>query len=255
MKTLVIQSYRTRDVPDWIARCLTSVKAWAYARGYDHLMTDDRAFQLCGPDYLAKVGDNKQPITDLARLELIRIAHRDGYDRAIWVDADVFVFDPENLNLPPTERITFARETWIEPQGTQWICRPVQHNAFIICPAGDPDIGFIIEAVRHTARVHRVRSNNHLGVDLIRGLHNFLVFPLVQDVGLLSNHVLLAIARGDEAVMNYQARYHQTPIHAANLCASLNYSPSVPEADIRRVMDLLETTRGGVLNDRLPTSA
>ena len=112
MKTLVIQSYQTDDVPAWIRRCLASAKAWAQQSGYDHLMTDDRAFQLCGPDYLAATGGNKIMLSDLARLEMIRIAHRDGYERAIWMDADVFVFDPAQLRIPPVNRITFARETW-----------------------------------------------------------------------------------------------------------------------------------------------
>ena len=68
---------------------------------------------------------------------------------------------------------------------------------------------------------------------------------------MLSNHVLLAMARRDDEVMNYQAGYHRTPIYAANLCASHHYDPQAPEADALLVMDMLETTRGGVLNDRL----
>jgi len=58
MKTLVIQSFRTRSVPAWIERCLDSAKRWAALRGYDYLCTDDRAFALCGDDYLARVNGN-----------------------------------------------------------------------------------------------------------------------------------------------------------------------------------------------------
>jgi hypothetical protein len=43
------------------------------------------------------VDDNKRSITNLARLELTREVLREQYDRAIWFDADVFVFAPEEL--------------------------------------------------------------------------------------------------------------------------------------------------------------
>jgi hypothetical protein len=255
MKTLVIQSYRTYDVSAWISRCLASAKAWAQQNGFDHLMTDDRAFELCGPDYLAAVGDNKISMSNLFRLELIRAAHREGYERAIWMDADMFVFAPAQLRIPTVDRITFAKETWVRPEGPEWVVQPSLNNSFIVCPPGDPDLDFIIEATRHRARRHPVRSNLEVGVDLIRGLNQFLRFPLLLNVGMLSNHVLLAMARGDDEVMNYQARCHGTPIYAANLCGNARCNPPSPEADTLRVMDMLETTGGGVLNDRLPKPA
>ena len=107
MKTLIIQSYRVQAVPAWIARCLTSVRAWAQTKGYDHWLTDDRVFALCGGEYLAKVGDNPRSITNLCRLELIKEALAEGYDRAIWMDADVLVFAPQQLDFAAAERISF----------------------------------------------------------------------------------------------------------------------------------------------------
>ena len=86
MKTLVVQSYRTVDVPVWIGRCLASVKAWSALRGYDYRFADDSSFALCGAEYLARVGDNKRSITNLSRLELIRRAHDEGYDLAVGPD-------------------------------------------------------------------------------------------------------------------------------------------------------------------------
>jgi hypothetical protein len=255
MKTLVIQSYRADNVPAWISRCLVSVKAWAQQYGFDHLMTDDRAFELCGADYLAAAGDNKITMSNLARLELIRMAHRDGYARAIWMDADMFVFEPDRLRIPTVDRITLARETWIRPEGSQWVYQANLNNSIIVCPPGDPDLDFIIQATRHTALHHPLQSNVQVGVELLRGLNRFLHFPLLDNVGILSNHVLLAMARGDEQVIGYQAVHHGTPIYAANLCASPHYRPPTPEADAMQVMDMLETTRGGVLNDRLPKPA
>jgi hypothetical protein len=248
VKTVVIQCYRRRDVPSWIGRCLTSVKAWADSRSYDHWLTDDDAFSLCGEDYLAKVGDNKRSINNLCRLELIRSAHAEGYERAIWVDADVFVFDRDNLDFPAAHRIMFPRETWVFPSERGWAVMCTLNNCVVVCPAGEPDLDLIIQTIRHVARHHEVRNNFQLGVELVRGLHRFLTFDLLPNVGMFSNHVIRAIAQNDEHVLGYQASYHETPVHAANLSASDHVVPVVPEQVTHLAMDILEQTRGGIIN-------
>src|SRR2546430_3171739 len=108
MRTIVLQSFRTRDVPDWIARCLASVRAWTERSGYAYWFADDGICDLCGAEYLARVGDNKRSITNLARLEFTSSALREGYDRAIWLDADVFVFAPDELSIDVTSRYAFS---------------------------------------------------------------------------------------------------------------------------------------------------
>jgi hypothetical protein len=69
MKTVVLQTFRSHDVPPWMARCLASVRDWAAAQGYDYQFEGDSVFALCGEEYLVAVGDNKRSITNLARLE------------------------------------------------------------------------------------------------------------------------------------------------------------------------------------------
>ena len=251
MKTLIVQSYRTRDIPPWIARCLGSVSAWAAAKGYDHWLTDDSAFALCGEAYLAKVGDNKCSITNLCRLELLREAHAAGYERAIWMDADIFVFDPERLDFPPFSRILLARETWIEPVSNGWRYANSLNNCVVGARAGDPDLDLIIRAVRHRAEHHPVTHNFQVGVDVVRGLHHFLNFDLTDHVGMLSQHVITALAAGWQDAVRLQAERHGSPIHAANICASDHLTPTVSEEDARVAMDLLEGTRGHAVNQFL----
>lgn len=251
MKTVIIQSYRTYDIPSWIARCLASVEAWAKAKGYERWLTDDSVFSLCGADYLAKVGDNKRSITNLCRLELIRRAHAEGYERAIWIDADVFVFDPERLDFPIADRLVFAKETWIGFGEQGWYVLPTMNNCVVVSRPGDPDLDFIIATIRHVARHHPVYSNFQVGVELLRGLNRFLFFDLLSDVGMFSNFVVMAIAKNIAEPVELQATKHGAPIYAANLSASDHVLPIVPEAEAHRAMDLLERTRGGIVNDWL----
>jgi hypothetical protein len=251
LKTLIIQSYRTRDVPSWIARCLSSVRAWAETRGYDHRLTDDSVFSLCGDEYLAQVGDNKRSITNLCRLELIKLALAEGYERAIWMDADILVFAPDRLDFAPTQRISFPRETWLAPSsGPRWTIRLTLNNCVVVCPRGDPDLDLIIQATRHRAR-HPVTDNLQVGVELVRGLHSFMMFPLLSNVGMFSNHTVMAIGEDREEAIHLQAIHHGTPVYAANLCASDHLSPVVPETVAHTAIDRLERTAGDVVNGHL----
>ena len=40
----IVQSFRRREVPDWITRCLASVRAWAESRGHAYVFVDDALF-------------------------------------------------------------------------------------------------------------------------------------------------------------------------------------------------------------------
>lgn len=46
MKTVVYQSYKTTGVPQWIERCMDTVKKWASKQGYDYRFYDDEVLNL-----------------------------------------------------------------------------------------------------------------------------------------------------------------------------------------------------------------
>lgn len=249
----VIQSFRSTNVPGWIEHCLASVKAWAKSAGHDYRLFGDEAFEFCGADYLAQVGSNMRSITNLARLELVKHAHSHGYDWAVWIDADILVFDPVRFDLSTVQRYAFARETWLEPyhDAAQWRAFSAVNNSVFACRAGEPDLNFLIGATRHIAAHRKVETNYQVGGHLIKGLRLPLGFETLGNVGMFSNFATLALARGVDALLKLQARYHGTPVYAANLCASENYSPPVSEAEAEAAIRVLETTRGGVINEWL----
>jgi hypothetical protein len=249
MKTLVIQSYRAVNVPAWIDRCLQSVRAWSAARDFDYQLVGDEGFQVCGDDYLSRVGDNIRSITNLARLILVRQAHDAGYDRAIWIDADIFVFAPEHLLVDLESRYAFARETWVaRADGERWMAFAGVNNSVFVCMAGEPDLEFLIAATRHIAMHRQIRSNYQVGGDMIKGLHASLDFQTLDNVGMFSADIVDALARGDTAILHAQARLHGAPVYAANLCASANYVNPVSQDAALLAIDTLARTRGEVVN-------
>jgi hypothetical protein len=249
VKTLVIQSYRATDVPEWIARCLDSVRAWAAAQGFDYQLAGDDSFRLCGEDYLARVGSNVRSITNLSRLMLVKRAHAAGYERAIWLDADIFVFAPDDFRIDLAAHYAFARETWIVRLDAQrWGVHDGVNNSAFVCMADEPDLEFLISTVRHIALHRPVETNYQLGGDLIKGLRASLGFQLIQNVGMFSADIVRALARGEADVLHAQARFHQAPVHAANLCAGPYYSPPVTETEALGAMDALARTHGEAVN-------
>jgi hypothetical protein len=250
MKTLIIQAYHTYDTPLWIGRCMDSVRRWATLKGYDYQFADGSSFALCGEDYLAKAAGNYRTITNLSRLELLRVAHEAGYDRAVWFDADVFVFDLERFDITLADRYGFARETWVQCNGgSDWAVFAGVNNSVVACMKGEPDLGFLISAIRHVAAHRPVRNNFQVGGELIKGLRNSLEFHALEGAGMFSNYVVRALARNVELPLEAQARYHGAPVYAANLCAADHYgrwSPSIDDAVA--AMDRLEATKGEVIN-------
>ncbi len=249
MKRVVIQSFRRQDVPEWIERCMASVRSWAAARGYDYQFADDSSFDLAGPDYLAKAQGNLRTITNLTRLILVRDALAAGHDEAVWMDADIFVFAPDRFDLPSPEGYAFARETWIERwQGDLWSVFASVNNSVVLFRQGQPDLQFLIDTIFHVARHRPLRGNYQVGGDLVKGLWSSLAFPTFENVGMFSPDIIRALEGKVRPLLKAQARYHGTEVHAANLCGSSNYLGGVTQVQVMAAMDRLERSRGKAVN-------
>jgi hypothetical protein len=258
MKTVVLQTFRTTNVPIWMQRCMASVRAWAELHGYDYEFMDDRIFDLCGADYLAQVGDNKRSITNLARLELIRLRLAGQYERAAWLDADTFVFAPAAFRMDISAGYAFAREVWVDRDrvgGTVIFDRV--HNASCVFTRGQADLDFFIRTARYIAATRQIRESYQVGVRLLSGLQYPMGFPLLQDSGMFSPAILHALVNGDNELIAILARGHAHPVHAANLCLSLIGAPSpfwnsTPEDTAMKAMDRLEQSAGEIINRFAP---
>jgi hypothetical protein len=254
MKTLVIQSFRTTNVPDWIRRCLDSVRAWAGSSGFDYSLVDDSAFALCGAEYLARVGRNMRAIINLSRLELVKDAHRRGYDRAIWIDADVLVFHPELFTIDLVEGYAFARETWVTRVEDRWRAITNVNNCVFACMRDQPDLEMLIQLTRHIGVHRKIEKSLQTGTYLLTGLQQSLAFETLDNIGMFSNRAVLALAHNDEDAIAAQAIGHLTPVFAANLCASDRDPPPVSGHEADTVVDRLLETKGDVVNRWLLTS-
>jgi hypothetical protein len=258
MQTLVIQSYRTRDVAAWIHLCLGSVQTWAAAAGYQYEFVDDRLFDYAPGWVREHCGKQLLPITDVARMRLLRERLEQGWERVVWVDADVLVFAPERFVLDGTAPYSLCEELWLRlSESLEIHTEEKVNNAVMTMTRGHPMLDFWIFAVEEILRVHAPHEIGPLtaSTQFFTELAHIMPLRVLRNVGLLSPPVVRDIGRGGGTITREWARQFGHPIGAANLCASLQDKPSagaiVGAAEMQDAVDVLLRTRGAVLNAHL----
>jgi hypothetical protein len=251
--TIVIQTFRKHSIPTWIQRCLDSVQKWARLKEHDYSLAGDEFYDLCGSEYLTRGSKNPQAITNLARLVATRQRLDAGYQRVIWMDADIFVFDPAKLifDFSPESLTTgyaFGREVWLfrDSAGVTRVTLPQAHNAATFFTQGSADLDMLITLIRHIDARRQIVSNYQVGVSLLRGLQHSLMFPTFSHVGVFSPVLLRALAERDEKVLQFYGRAYRYQTCAGNL--TLSHKDEVTDDVLWRAMDHLEAGAGDAIN-------
>ena len=258
MNTVVYQSFRTFDVPRVIERCLASVEAWAHKRGFAYKFIDDTLFEQVPDWFRIKVGENRLPMSDLARLKVARAFLRDGYDRAIWLDADVLVFDPDGFEIAIDTDYAFGREVWVRRGGRdKLLVTEGLHNAVCVFCRGNGFLEFYIHAAEEIVRGAEADILSHqIGPDFLNRLRDVIGGRVVPDVDLFSPLVIADIAKGGGSALTAHRKAFGGPVRAANLCLSFvggeSSGVTVTDAMLNQAADRMLETRGNVVNDRPP---
>ncbi|MBL6946795.1 MAG: hypothetical protein ISR47_09155 [Rhodospirillales bacterium] len=247
MKTIVYQSFRTTGVPAWMNTCMASVKEWAVGEGFDYRFLGDEIFDSVPGWYRDKAGGKIPIVTDLARLRLARVFIEEGYDRTIWLDADVLVFDPGNFTISVVEEFAFGEEVWVQPSksGGLQAYRHV-HNAICVFVSGNSMLDFYIHACESIlGRVEGGVPSQLVGPKLLTALHNMIGFALIPEVGMLSPLTLRDVASGGGPALDLLRERQSAPLRAANLCSSL---AGTEKDGVQVTQDLLDQACARLLN-------
>jgi hypothetical protein len=259
MKTVVFQSYRTSGVAGWIKTCMASTKAWAESRGFDYRFLDDSFFDLVPHWYRERCAGEVCPLTDLARLVAARKFLRAGYERTVWVDADVIVFAPAALDVEVDGGFAFCLEIWTsagdngEPQFDQRI-----NNSVSVFTRDTQQLDFFIDACLRIARNKERLGKLDVATRFLSGLSALMPMPVLPNAGTFSPLLVRDIADGKETFVREYARVLPRPLAAANLCGSLAGSPmdgaTVRDEDFDKAIDLLMRTGGDIVNRHVRAS-
>ena len=256
MKTVVYQSYRTVQVPDWINICLRSVREWAEQQGFAYRFFDDVMFSYAPDWYREKVANHVLLVSDLARLEIARELISEGFDRAIWIDADILIFDPNRFTVDIHEQFAFCREIWLDlADGNRLTWSSRVNNSVSVFLRDNAFLDFYRYACQQLVRNSEKPSPLAVGTSFLTSLHPVLGFQLLTNVGILSPILMFEILNGtNQALQTYMSQVGQR-LQAINLCASLGgkrlLDLVVDDAAFARTVDRLLEGQGAVLNSLL----
>jgi hypothetical protein len=220
VKTTVLQSFRTTDVPAWLGTCLRTVRDWSATHGWHYQFLDDRFLDLAPAWARERCGRNVYALTDICRLQWIRGQLDAGYDRVVWADADLLVFAPSRLALPETGDHAFAHELFMHKHGE--VVTPIAglNNALMWFHSGSPMLDRYLERALSLLRdlppgpVPRTA----LGPALLRELHADSSAQLIQGVGLITLYLAEEIVAGGGPLLRQYRQLLPAPLAAANLC-------------------------------------
>ena len=260
MKTLIVQSYRTTQVPGWIHTALSTVKQWTTSHHFDYQFLDDEFFNWAPAWVRQQFSSHLFPLTDLARLYLLKDGLKRGYQRVVWIDADVLIFDPENFSVDTAGGFAFCREHMLTqlPDGEIRPERPGINNAVMVFEQNQPMLDFYLYAaesrLKHTPPSKLQRTA--LGPDLLQKLSSVLPLELLTHVGLFTPLLMQELAAGHSRVAKLYAGQSGVPVTAANLCHFVRHHADerkklqIDAIYERAIAELMES-RGEVINRHL----
>jgi hypothetical protein len=256
MKTVVYQSYRTHDVPGWMTRCMLSVRAWSESQHYEYRFIDDSLFDYVPGWYRSRAGPNVQVVSNLARLLVAKELLAAGYERTIWIDADILVFDEGAFRIETASDFAFCHEVWITARWGSLIRQAGVNNSVSVFVRGNCFLDFCIWAHEDLVRRGTQILAHGTSTRLLTALDRAVPLPVLTNVGVLSPVVAHDVRHGGSRVAKKYAAFHGAPIHAVNLGGSLCGKPFdgrvLGNDDYDAIVAAIETTRGAMFTGQSP---
>lgn len=206
---------------------MASVRSWAGTAGiaYEHV---DDSFLTLAPGWVHDASESLLPVTDVARLVLLRDRLAAGWSRVVWLDADVLVVDGAHIDVDIDADVAVCVERWITGApggGLQAV--PLVNNAALSVR----DVDALLDATLDRVRAGSLHPRS-LGPDLLSAMHRSSPFGEVVGVTVASPHVV----RGEPGAWELLVSALPWPVGALNLCWSMA-GDAVAAEDVERFVD------------------
>jgi hypothetical protein len=193
------------------------------------------------------------PVTDLARLIVAKEFFSKGFERTIWIDADVLVFAPSQLKIEVKADFALCHETWIfkSPNG-ELAARSRVNNSIAVFTKGSIHLDFFIDACLRIAYQKTSIGKLDVGTVFFSQLRAILPFPLLKNVGIFGPAIVADIAAEGGPYLKEYARHLKSSIACANFCASLAVANDHQAAQLQNMYEAAVTkclaTQGAAIN-------
>ncbi len=160
-----------------------------------------------------------QPVvlSDLARLLWLREVLAEGFEQAIWCDADLLIL----ADFQPHRGDRFGRECWVQHRDERLHPYRKIHNAWMQFDRDSVTLPFYLDRASHL--LHQAKAPvvpQFIGPKLLTAWHNIASFAVEERVGMLAPLVMAELlGRDGEATALLRAGHRET-LCALNLSAS-----------------------------------
>jgi len=260
-RTAVVQSFRDQDVPGWITRCLSTVRDWAAQSNFTYRIIGDEFLDLVPDWYRRKSRQRITVVADLARLLLARRCLGEGFDRVVWIDADVAIFNPRGLRLDPDLSYAYSREVWVEKDrsGQFDATLKINNSACLFCNdhvARTHLEEYIAACTSIMAGLTRIRDHTEVGTKWLTSQDRQRPLPILRGFGLINPVIMKAVLTSNLELLQRFMTWQDGPIHGANLCnffrAQTESGQGITDEVYSAVLDRLMEREGYLLNQKAP---
>lgn len=248
----MFQSYRA-ETPEWMGRCMASVRDWCRQREFEYRFIGDEIFEILPAWFLDAYRGRMLPLTDLARALSARKFLGEGWERAIWVDADVLIFLPERFEVGTEHGYALCMELWCEKKWGELVLDRRINNCVSVYDRGNAFLPFYIEAMQALARAKGAMLTDwDVGTNFLSSLGRITPLALLGNVAMLSPTLVSALATHDAELLRRYSREMGQVCGATNLCGSALERAGPERANreqqLNEAIDLLLRTQGEALN-------
>lgn len=207
-------------MPLWIEICLQSVQAWAAARHYGYRFYGDEFLSLAPIWYRQRPDCRINIVTDIARLELIQSVLSSGYDRCIWIDADVLVFNAQSFLIDDSLRYGFSEEAWLIRRNDHSLLsdRRINNSVCLFTSHSTQFLRALLNTSIKLVERGPIRDHLEVGTRLLTWLDDRQRLSVISNVGLLGPIALTAIQANDRVTLKFLTDAYGHSLYAANLC-------------------------------------
>lgn len=196
---------------------MQSAKEWAEIQGYAYRFIDDSFFGYVPDWFREAVKGQRHLLSDLARLELARLYLDEGWERVIWVDADIYICDRQGFIIGDEHDHWLCEELWVFIRDNELQFSRRVNNAVLSFSRGNRFLDFYRNACQKIVRSKQGKlRHSEIGTSFLSGIAHLL--PLRKEVAMFSPLLLAEFYKNNEIMI---ARYQQefgSPIKAVNLC-------------------------------------
>jgi hypothetical protein len=204
---------------------MESVRQWAKQQGYDYQFFGDEMFDYAPDWYRNRINNQIHLVADLARLEMAKQFLNEGYEKAIWVDADVLVFSPQNFTLPLDKTFSFCREIYVaRDQQSELVAYRRVNNAVTLMAKGNSFLDFYIEACKNIVAQRDRLQHTSVGTGFLTAVNQQFAIDHIRSLGLFSPLVMQDIVNGGGDALTLYMKAFSHPVYAGNLCFTFNGS-------------------------------